>query len=118
MPITRVDLVGRRCRACTSGVPPLSSTQVHDYLKALPDWLLTEDGRRIRREWIAKDFTSALDFFGRIAVIAEAEDHHPDLHLTAYRNIAIKIWTHALGGLSENDFILAAHIDALPIETK
>ena len=118
MPITRVDLVGRHCRSCTSGVPPLSSTQVHDYLKALPDWHLTEDGRRIRREWIAKDFTTALDFFGRISVIAEAEDHHPDLHLTAYRNIAIEIWTHALGGLSENDFILAAHIDALPIETK
>ena len=118
MPITRADLAGRRCQACGSGLPPLSSTQVHDYLKALPDWHLTEDARRIRREWSAKDFTTALDFFGRIAVIAEAEDHHPDLHLTGYRNVGVELWTHALGGLSENDFILAARIDALPLETK
>ena len=118
MTITRADLAGRRCQACTSGLPPLTSTQVHDYLMALPDWHLTEDGRRIRREWSAKDFMTALDFFGRIAVIAEAEDHHPDLHLTGYRNTGVEIWTHALGGLTENDFILAARIDALPIETK
>ena len=118
MPIARAELAGRHCQACGSGLPPLTATQVHDYLKALPDWHLTEDGRCIRREWNAKDFLTALDFFGRIAVVAEAEDHHPDLHLTAYRSTAVELWTHALGGLSENDFILAARIDALPLETK
>ena len=118
MPITRADLASRRCRACISGLPPLTSTQVHDYLKELADWHLTGDGRRIRREWVAKDFVTALDFFARIAAVAEAEGHHPDLHLTDYRNVAVELWTHALGALSENDFILAARIDALPIETK
>ena len=118
MTTTRADLAGRHCQACEGGVPPLTSTQVHDFLKELPDWHLTEDGRRIRREWIAKDFVTAIDFFGRIAVVAEAEGHHPDLHLTGYRNAAVELWTHALGGLSENDFILAARIDSLPIATK
>jgi 4a-hydroxytetrahydrobiopterin dehydratase len=118
MTTARADLLGRHCRACEGGVPPLTATQVHDYLKALPDWHLTGDGSRIRREWSAKDFTTALDFFGRIAAVAEAEGHHPDLHLTDYRNVAVELWTHALGALSENDFILAARIDALPLETK
>ena len=60
----------------------------------------------------------ALDFFRRIGQIAEDEDHHPDLHLTGYRNVAIELSTHALGGLSENDFILAAKIDQLPVALK
>ncbi len=118
MPITRIELAGRRCKPCDGDLPPLAAAQVHDHLAALPDWHPAEDGRRIRREWIAKDFVTALDFFGRIAVLAEEEDHHPDLHLTGYRNIAVELWTHRLGGLSENDFILAARIDALPLETK
>ena len=61
---------------------------------------------------------TALDFFHRIAQIAEAEDHHPDLHLVGYRNVTIEIWTHAVGGLTENDFILAAKIDQLPVALK
>ena len=52
------------------------------------------------------------------AAVAEAEDHHPDLHLTAYRDVALELWTHAVGGLSENDFILAARIDQIPIAVK
>jgi 4a-hydroxytetrahydrobiopterin dehydratase len=79
---------------------------------------LTADGKRIRREWRVKDFVTALDFFQRVGMIAEEEGHHPDLHLSSYRQAAIEIWTHALGGLSENDFILAAKIDKLPVELK
>ena len=67
---------------------------------------------------IARITASVGKFFTRIAAIAEAEDHHPDLHLTGYRDIVVEIWTHALGGLSENDFILAAKIDKLPVELK
>jgi 4a-hydroxytetrahydrobiopterin dehydratase len=113
MAITTTELAGRRCKPCEGGVPPLSADQVRDYLKAVPHWHLTEDGRRIRREWRVKDFSAGLDFFRRVGEIAEAEDHHPDLHLTGYRNVTIELWTHALGGLSENDFILAAKIDSL-----
>ena len=59
---------------------------------------------------------AGLAFFEKVAAVAEEEGHHPDLHLEGYRNVAIELWTHAIGGLSENDFILAAKIDRLPIE--
>jgi 4a-hydroxytetrahydrobiopterin dehydratase len=84
----------------------------------MPDWKLTADGKRIRREWRVQDFDTALDFFNRVGKLANEEDHHPDLHLVGYRNVAVELWTHAIGGLSENDFILAAKIDALPVELK
>jgi 4a-hydroxytetrahydrobiopterin dehydratase len=99
-------------------VPPLSAEQVRAYLKGVPDWKLTADGKHLRREWRVKDFGTALDFFRRVGQVAEKEDHHPDLHLTGYRNVAIELSTHALGGLSENDFILAAKIDTLPVTLK
>ena len=81
-------------------------------------FILTADGKRLRREWRVKNFVTALDFFNRVGQIAEAEGHHPDLHLVGYRNVTIELWTHAIGGLSENDFILAAKIDQLPVELK
>lgn len=112
------ELRQRRCEACEGDLAPLSSEQVNAYLAAVPAWDLTDDGRRIRREWIVKDFTTALDFFARIGRVAEEENHHPDLHLVGYRNVAVELWTHALGGLSVNDFILAAKIDELPVELK
>jgi 4a-hydroxytetrahydrobiopterin dehydratase len=115
---TAGDLTSRHCAPCEGGVPPLSLEQVRDYLAAVPQWRLTDDGKRIRREWRVKDFATALDFFNRVGQVAEAEDHHPDLHLTGYRNVAIDLATHAIGGLSENDFILAAKIDKLPVELK
>ena len=67
---------------------------------------------------MVKDFPTAIDFFQRVADVANKEDHHPDLHLTGYRKVAIELSTHAIGGLSENDFILAAKIDQLPVELK
>src|SRR6516165_8074648 len=109
--ITATDLTKKHCVACESGVAQLSNEAVHAYLLAIPQWRLTADSKRLRREWRVRDFSTALDFFQRIGQIAEAEDHHPDLHLTGYRNVAIEISTHAIGGLSENDFILAARID-------
>ena len=112
------DLARKRCTPCEGGVPPLSATQVSDYLAAVKDWKLTADGKRIRREWRVKDFVAGLDFCQRVGRLAEEENHHPDLHLAGYRNVAVEIYTHAIGGLSENDFILAAKIDRLPVELK
>src|SRR6266576_1966172 len=112
------DLLSRHCQACESGVGALTKEQLPDYLAAVPHWKLTDDGRRLRREWRVKDFATALDFFRRVGDLAEREDHHPDLHLTGYRNVAIELSTHAIDGLSENDFILAAKIDAVPIALK
>ena len=65
-----------------------------------------------------KDFAASLAFFNAIGAIAEAENHHPDLHLSGYRNAAVELSTHAIDGLSENDFILAAKIDEVPVELK
>ena len=112
------ELTEKHCKSCEGGIPRLNPDQVKGYLSAVPKWQLTSDGKAIRREWVIKDFSTALDFFERIGKVAEAEDHHPDLHLTGYRKTAVELSTHAIGGLSENDFILAAKIDQLPVELK
>jgi 4a-hydroxytetrahydrobiopterin dehydratase len=112
------ELRRKQCVPCEGGVPALAPAEVRRLLSALPDWQLTPDGKRLRREWRGKNFLAVLDFFNRVGRVAEEQDHHPDLHLVGYRNAAIEISTHAIGGLSENDFILAAKIDALPVELK
>ena len=84
----------------------------------MPGWKLSADAKKIRREWVVKVFLTAIKFFDEIPKIAQADDHYPDLHLTGYRHAAIELSTHAIGGLSENDFTLAAKIDRVPIELK
>ncbi len=105
----------KKCVPCEGGVPPVPRDEVERLLRDLPGWHLTGDGIRIRREWVVKNFMAGMKFFNLVAELAEDEGHHPDLHLTGYRNVAIELWTHAIGGLSENDFITAAKIDQLPI---
>ncbi len=104
------------CNHDESGTPALMPQQVDLLLKNIPDWKLVRDKQTIRREWRTKDFDTALTFLNRVGEIANNEDHHPDLHLTGYRNVAIELTTHAAEGLTENDFIVAAKIDALPVE--
>ena len=84
----------------------------------VPKWKIRKDEPRLWREYTFKDFVRAIKFVNKVAELAEAEGHHPDVHLEGYRNAAIEIWTHAIGGLSENDFILAAKIDRLPMDLK
>lgn len=112
------ELASQRCKPCEGGVEPYTAEQAQQQLQEVPQWKLTHDGKCIRRDWKAKDFESAFDFLGRVAQVAELEGHHPDLHLEGYRNVWIELTTHAIGGLSENDFILAAKIDQLPIAAK
>ncbi|MFW6171577.1 MAG: 4a-hydroxytetrahydrobiopterin dehydratase, partial [Planctomycetota bacterium] len=109
---------GKKCKPCEGGVPAVERAEAERMLEALPGWQLTEDGKRIRRTWVAKNFMAGIGFFKCVAELAEAEGHHPDLHLVGYRNVTIELWTHAIDGLSENDFIMAAKIDELPIELK
>ncbi len=119
MSVPTVDeLIRKKCVPCEGGVPALTEDEVEALLANAPGWSTVGGGLRIRREWQAKHFRAAIDFFDAIAALAEAEGHHPDLHLVGYRNVAVEIWTHAIGGLSENDFILAAKIDTLPIALK
>ena len=99
---------------CEGGTPVLPKETVRRYLVELKDWRLSEDAKSIRAEYQMKDFMTAVRLINQIAEIAEQEDHHPDIHLAGYRKLAIELTTHAIGGLSENDFILAAKIDELP----
>ncbi len=112
------QLAVKKCVPCEGGVPAYSPAEANEQVQKLPGWKLTDDGQRIRREWTVKNFMAGINFFNEVARLAESEGHHPDVHLAGYRNVAIEIWTHAIGGLSENDFILAAKIDALPVELK
>lgn len=115
-PQTPDQLAVKKCVPCEGGVPAYSPEEAKEQVQKLPGWKLTDGGQRIRREWVVKNFMAGIHFFGDVAKLAEAEGHHPDLHLAGYRNVVIEIWTHAIGGLSENDFILAAKIDALPVD--
>jgi len=112
------QLVSKKCKPCEGGVEPCSLDEARNQLANLPGWYLTHDGQRIRKDWTARHFMAAMKFFNRVAEVAEEDGHHPDLHLEAYRKVSIELWTHAIGGLSENDFILAAKIDQIPIELK
>ena len=101
---------------CEGGVEPCPLPAAMAQLEKLQGWKLTHEGERIRKDWTVKNFMAGIAFFDLVARLAEAEGHHPDLHLSSYRNLSIEIWTHAIGGLSQSDFILAAKIDKLHID--
>jgi len=106
------ELVAKKCLPCEGGVDACSVEQARQQLAALGNWTLSEEGTLISRKITLKNFLQAMELLQKVAVIAEADQHHPDLHLTGYRHVKIELTTHAIGGLSENDFILAAKIDA------
>ena len=89
----------------------MSMSEARAWAREVPDWEL-RDGK-LRRELVMKDFVLAMAFLNRVAELAEAEQHHPDLHLTQWNHVAIEIWTHAVGGLHLNDFVLARKIDGI-----
>lgn len=107
-----MDLADRHCKRLPKGTPPLGPAETQQLANHVPSWRI-EDGQ-LARDFEFRDFRCALDFLVRAAVVAETEQHHPDLHLTGYRKVRIGTTTHSVGGLSENDFILAARIDRLP----
>ncbi|MDP3703445.1 MAG: 4a-hydroxytetrahydrobiopterin dehydratase [Candidatus Omnitrophota bacterium] len=106
------SLAQRKCKPCEGGAEPLPQAAAQALLRDVQGWELV-NGNAIRKMVKCKDFLDAVAMIQKIASIAEAEDHHPDLHLTGYRKLTIELSTHAIGGLSENDFILAAKIDQL-----
>ena len=109
-------LVGKKCLPCEGGVDPCPLNLAEQQLQQLPGWYLTHEGQRIRKDWKVKHFMAGMEFFRDCAEVAESDGHHPDLHIEGYRNVSVELWTHAIGGLSENDFILAAKIDQLPVK--
>ncbi len=111
-------LRGKHCVPCEGGVPRYARDEAREQLETLDGWSLDAESTSIEKRWVLKDFLTCVDLINRIGEIAEGEGHHPDLHLTDYRNLRVQLSTHAIGGLSENDFILAAKIDALPVARK
>lgn len=112
-PTDPASLVSKRCVPCEGGVARYERADAEAQLAALPAWQLLADGTRIRRDWKLTDFRSAIKLLNSIGALAEREQHHPDLHLEGYSRLRVELQTHAIGGLSENDFILAAKIDAI-----
>ena len=110
---TTESLRQKKCLPCEGGVPVIEAGQAAVYLKTTPSWVLSEDAKWVSRSVVCKNFVEVIGKVNQIGELAEADGHHPDLHITGYRKLKIDLTTHAIGGLSENDFILAAKIDEL-----
>ena len=107
-----MDLTQKKCVACESNMPPLTRDEAQILLKQLKGWTLSGDNRWISKEFKFKDFAEALSFTDKVGAIAEGEGHHPDIQLS-WGKVVIELTTHNIKGLSENDFIIAAKVDAI-----
>jgi|SRR3569832_240528 len=106
------ELAAKVCVACEGGVPPLAKAQAQELNKQLKGWTVSGDNKWLSKEFKFADFKEALAFTNKVGEIAEKEGHHPDIVLS-WGKVVIELTTHAIQGLSENDFILAAKIDQL-----
>jgi 4a-hydroxytetrahydrobiopterin dehydratase len=104
------DLTKRRCIPCEGGVDPFDKDTAHVYLKDTPKWIMSDDATKIHREFVFRNFDEAIQFVNAVAELAESEGHHPDI-LIEWNKVTLTNSTHAIKGLSENDFILAAKIN-------
>lgn len=105
-------LTEKKCTPCKQGGDPLKGQDLTPYLEGLDSAWEVVNEHHLTREFTFGDFRQALDFVNRVGELAEQENHHPDLYLT-YGKVRIDLWTHKVGGLHENDFVLAAKIDSL-----
>jgi 4a-hydroxytetrahydrobiopterin dehydratase len=109
------DLKEKRCLPCEAGVKPLSDSEAREFLQQLKQWELA--GTKIHKTFKFKNFYHTMAFVNAIAYIANQENHHPDLSVS-YNQCIVEFTTHAIEGLSKNDFICAAKIDALQTDVK
>lgn len=113
-----MDLTEKRCVPCEGDVPPLSDHETEKLLGELTGWAANVDApgepRKLFKRFEFPDFLGAIAFVDRVAALAEEEQHHPDF-CVRYSRVEVTLWTHAIRGLSENDFILAAKIDAIGV---
>jgi len=109
-----VNLSQKRCVPCEGGTPPLENDKIHEYLEEVEGWELEQGGSagltRIKKTFKFKTFLESIDFVNRVAGLAEQENHHPDI-IIRYRKVTFELVTHAIKGLSENDFIMASKIN-------
>jgi len=107
------ELTKKKCIPCERQSPPLPPDKAEALMKKLsPEWMLLDDAHMIAKSFHFKDFVENMAFVNKVAAIAEEEGHHPDMTIS-YADLTIELMTHFIGGLSENDYILAAKIDAL-----
>lgn len=112
--MAETTLAEERCQACRADSPKVSATEARQLLLQLPEWSVVkhEGVDRLERVFKFKDFVKALEFTNSVGEIAEAAQHHP-LLITEWGRVTVQWWTHAIGGLHRNDFILAARTDTL-----
>lgn len=107
-----MNLTEQKCVPCEGGVDPMTRSDAEAMLDFhLKGWTISDDTKSISKKYTFKDFKEALDFVNKVGAIAEKEGHHPDIEL-GWGKVNITLTTHAIGGLSQNDFIIAAKIDA------
>lgn len=106
------ELADKKCVPCEGGVEPVSDDEITELRRQVPDWKLVrvDDVPRLERRFFFEDFATALDFTNRVGALAEEEGHHPVL-TTEWGKVTVTWWTHAIGGLHENDFVMAAKAD-------
>jgi|SRR3989344_26327 len=108
-----MDLSKKHCVPCEGGMPPLPEEKENELLKQTPNWSILRDKTHMtRRVFTFKNFKDAMVFVNKIADLAENEGHHPDIKIT-YNKVRLDLFTHVVGGLSENDFIIASKINLL-----
>lgn len=105
------ELKERKCVACEGDVPPLTDAVVERYLTQVDNW--AHNGNSIEKTFVLKDFKEALSLVNKVGSLAEEEGHHPDITIYSWNKVLITLTTHAINGLSDNDFIMAAKIDGL-----
>ena len=107
-----IILTEQKCMACEGGVIPFSKFETDILRKQIPGWDISLDAKSISRRYSFNNFKEALVFVNKVGALAGSEGHHPDIYLKDYKFVDLTLSTHAIGGLSQNDFILAAKIDA------
>lgn len=106
------DLLKKKCIPCEDkNLKPFDRKEAEDYLAQTHGWTLDKDAKKISKEYKFKDFIGAINFVERVADVAEMEGHHPNINID-YNKVILELWTHSINGLSENDFIVAAKVDA------
>ncbi len=105
-------LAGKTCTPCQGGIPPLDPAAAARLLVEAPGWTLTDNGTRLRRSWKFRNYAEAFAFVTRVTELVEAEGHHPDVHF-GWGYCDLVFYTHKIGGLHENDFIIAAKVGEL-----
>lgn len=108
-----MDLKNKTCVPCEEGAPTVTPEEFTNYSKEVPKWEAYDDKTKIKREIVFENFAAAIDFINKVAQLAESEGHHPNIYLYDYKKVRIELWTHKIGGLHRNDFVLAAKIDNL-----